>query len=434
MTVVEAKAPIRVIFRNASLIDGGRVRRDATVVVEGTRITAVTVGDVSAAPAPAPGVEVHDLAGRTLMPGLVTAHFHATYEDVAAPETPLGTEKPPAYLALRAARHYEQAILAGFTGAVSAGGPLDLDAQLELAIADGLAIGPRIVAGSRALVTTGDPSYYHGDWWWQMGNHGGYLTCDGAEEFRKAVRGEIARGAEILKIFPSGGHGLVESKDLRGLSPEELRAVVQAAHERGKKVRAHAVWKPIILECIAAGVDVIDHGDELDGGCIDAMARAGTFLVPSMRFLRLFLDDLAAQSGGKARTLAPLSAEYANMQKWLPVANGAGVKILLGDDYGARLLPHGSYAGELGFYVKECGIAAADVLRWGTRHGAELVGAGGQVAPGVHADLLVVDGDPLADVTLLEDPRRVHAIMKGGAFVRAPQRSDSALVTAPQRR
>jgi imidazolonepropionase-like amidohydrolase len=409
----------RLVFRNASLVDGGRVRRDATVTVEGTRITAVTVGDTSAPPPPVPGVDVFDLGGRTLMPGLVTAHFHATYDDVAAPLTPLGTEKPHGYLALRAARHYQLALQAGFTGAVSAGGPFDLDAQLELAIADGLVAGPRIVAGDRALVTTGDPSYYHGEWWWQLGNPGGYLVCDGAEELRKAVRGEIARGAEILKIFPSGGHGLVESKDVRGLAPEELRAVVQAAHERGKRVRAHAVWKPIILECIAAGVDVIDHGDELDGACVDAMARAGTFLVPSMRFLRLFLDELAAQAGGggkAARTLAPLSAEYANMQKWLPVANGAGVKILLGDDYGARLLPHGSYAAELGFYVRECGVTAADVLRWGTRHGGELVGAGGQVAPGVHADLLVVDGDPLADVTLLEDPRRVHAILKSGAF------------------
>jgi imidazolonepropionase-like amidohydrolase len=403
----------RVVFRGASIVEGARLVRGVTVVVEGSRI--VSVGDDGAHDAR--DAQVFELAGRTLLPGLVTAHFHATYEDLATPTTPVGTEKPPGYLALRAARHFERALLEGFTGVVSAGGPFHLDAQIALAIDDGLVRGPRIVAGSHALVTTGDPSYFHGDWWWELGNKGGYLVADGPAELRKAVRREIERGAGMIKIFPTGGHGLVEDRRIRGLSSDELRAVVAAAHERGKKVRAHAVWKPILLECIAAGVDVIDHGDELDGECIDAMAKAGTFFVPSMRFLRLFLDDLAQERGGKARALAPLAAEYENLRRWVPVASGAGVKLLLGDDYGVRLLPHRGYAEELAFYVRECGVAPADVLRWATQHGAELVGAGGRVAKGVHADLIVVDGDPLADVSVVADPEKLLAVMKNGAFV-----------------
>ncbi len=426
-----ARSKKRTVFLHASVIEGGGdVRRDATVVVEGSRIASVSEGGADAVRAV--DDETIDLAGKTLMPGLITTHFHATFSDLQMQRVQIGTEKPPAYLALVAARNYERTLHAGFTGAASAGGPCDIDAQLKMAIDDGLTVGPRILAGSHALVTTGDSTTL-GDWWWDMRNPGGYLSCDGPEDFRKAVRREILRGAEIIKIFPTGGHGLIQPSNVRGLSPEELHIIVQSAHERGKKVRAHASWKGMILECIAAGVDVIDHGDELDGECIDAMAAAGTFLVPSMLFLRNLLADVEGKDSGLARSLAPVRAEYESMRRWLPVANAAGVKICIGDDYGAKLLPHGDYAKELAFYVGECGIAAADVLRWATVHGAALMGLAGKtgvVAPGAYADLLVVDGDPLSNVAVLEDRSKLLAILKGGTFVKDELRGRPARGTA----
>ncbi len=408
----------RVIFRGANLLDGEHAPRpDTTVVVEDERITHVAQG---AGPEPGADDRVIELAGKTLMPGLVTCHFHAAYQNVTMQPVPLGTEKPPAYLAIAAANNVRTALHSGFTGVVSAGGPHDIDAQLKMAIEDGLIEGPRILAGSHGLDTTGDYNAL-GDWWWEVGNPGGHLICDGADAFRKQVRTEIRRGAEIIKLFPSGGHGIPEPNTTRGLSKDELRAAVEAAHERGRMVRAHCPWKHLILECIELGVDVIDHGDELDAEVIDAMLRAGTFLAPSMLFLKKLLGDVENVAQATAEQLRPIRADFDNMRKMLPEANAAGVKLVLGDDYGLVMMPHGIYAEELDLYVNTVGIPALDVIRWATVNGAELLGHGGElgtVEPGRLADLLVVDGDPSADVTVLQDRARLRAILLGGRFVK----------------
>ena len=167
-----ARPSHRLVFVRARVLEGGgAVRANATVVIEGSRIVSVSDGDELRRLDDDP----IDLAGKTLLPGLVTSHFHASFGDVGAQRVQIGTEKPPAYLAVRAAKNFERALHAGFTGAISAGGPGDIDAQIKLAIEDGVMDGPRILAGSHALVTTGDSTVL-GDWWWEMGNPGGYLA------------------------------------------------------------------------------------------------------------------------------------------------------------------------------------------------------------------------------------------------------------------
>jgi imidazolonepropionase-like amidohydrolase len=184
-------------------------------------------------------------------------------------------------------------------------------------------------------------------------------------------------------------------------------------------VRGHCAWRDVILECVAAGIDVIDHGDQMDDACIEAMARAGTFLAPSMFFTQQMIGPDAALALGTPEQMAPIRAEFDNMLRRLPQAQAAGVRIVLGDDYGIIVLRHGRYAEELEFYVKTVGIAPLDVLRWATRNGGELSGFPvGTIAPGQLADLLVVDGDPSVDVAVLQDRARLRAIVKGGAFVK----------------
>jgi imidazolonepropionase-like amidohydrolase len=408
----------RIVFRGANLLDGAAAARaDTTVVVEGERITRVTTGKL---PALDSNDRVIDLAGKTLMPGLISSHYHAAYNDVSMQPVPLGTEKPHGYLAVAAAKNLNTALQCGYTSVVSAGGPHNIDAQLKMAIADGLIQGPRIIAGSHGLDTTGDYNDL-GDWWWEIGNTGGNLNCDSPDEFRKAVRDEIRRGAEMIKIFPAGGHGIPEPDTTRGLTSEELRAVVEATHQRAMKIRAHCPWKNLILECIELGVDVIDHGDRLDTEVIRAMVDAGTFFAPSMLFLAKLLGDVDNEANATPEQLAPIRDDFDNIRKMLPEANAAGVKIVLGDDFGTLLMPHGSYAEELAFYVETVGISPLDVLRWGTRNGAELMGRAhelGAIAEGFLADLLVVDGDPIADIGVLQDRDRILAVVQGGEFVK----------------
>jgi len=237
----------------------------------------------------------------------------------------------------------------------------------------------------------------------------------------KVVLEEIKQGARILKLFVTGGHGNVHA-GTNEFSREELAAVVETAHARGVLVRAHCAWKREMLECIELGVDVIDHGDEIDAEVIDAMAEAGTFFDPSILYLeKLLAFEPLQHAPGFAPARDATQRELENLQRWLPEAQAAGVRIVLGDDYGAVFLPHGTYAEEIEFYVKRMGLAPLDVLRWATRNGAALMGREhelGAVEAGKLADLLVVDGDPSVDVSVLGDEARLLGILKGGAFVK----------------
>jgi len=407
----------RVIFRDANLLDGrSAARPHSTVVVEGERIEAVEAGE---GPAPRPGDRVVDLAGQTLLPGLFSCHFHAGFDGATLDIFPLGIDKPAGYLALRGANAVRKALHAGYTSIVGAGAGDDLDAQLKLAVEDGIIEGPRITAGSRNLGTTSGYIDLE-NWWWELGNIGAVRLADGPEEFRKVVRQEIKCGAQMIKLFVTGGHGNLHTATSE-FSRDELEAVVRAAHERGARVRAHCAWKREIMECIEVGVDVIDHGDEIDAECIQAMAEAGTFLAPSALFLEKLLGSADVQATAPPEMIETTQAELDNVLRYLPEANAAGVKIVPGDDYGTVLLPHGTYSEELEFYVKRVGIPALDVLRWATVNGAELARVAdelGSVEPGKLADLLVVDGDPSVDIAVLQDQDKIRAILKGGEFVK----------------
>lgn len=250
----------RLIFTNANLLDGEHAARpDSTVVVDGERIASVATGRADARS----GDRVVDLAGRTLMPGMITCHFHSTYHELGAAPAPLGLDKPPAYLALRAARNLETALRCGFTGAVSAGAAHDIDAAMKQAIADGLLCGPRFLAGSRDLSTTGHANDST-PWYWQLHSEAAIRLCDGPDEFRRGVRDEIKRGADIIKLFVTGGHGTTAPKDAPEMTGAELHAAVEAAHDRGRRIRGHIVNKRAILMAIEAGIDVIDHADDMD--------------------------------------------------------------------------------------------------------------------------------------------------------------------------
>ena len=172
-------------------------------------------------------------------------------------------------------------------------------------------------------------------------------------------------------MFVTGGHGTVAPSEQTEMTPEEITAGIEAAHQRGALVRGHIANRDAIHMALDAGIDVVDHGDGLDALAIERMVELGTFLVPSQLFPVRFAEMMG---GGGLGFTAAMGEDIERSLAMLPKANAAGVKLLCGDDYGAISLPHGRYADELEFYVKEAGIPPLDVIRWATRNGADLMG------------------------------------------------------------
>jgi imidazolonepropionase-like amidohydrolase len=419
----------RIFFRGANLIDGvHKPKRNATVVVEGERITAVgTNGD---APAPSAHDTVFDLAGKSLMPGMVQCHYHVAYPNITNLDD-IDMKYPATYLTLIAAKNAELLLRSGFTGAVGAGAVHNIDVTLKRAIDNGLIPGPRMLPCGRDIVTTGDSIDCHPNFW-QMKMEGIARICDGPDEFRKAVRDEIKQGVEMIKLYPTGGHGLSWPSEVMTISDDEMTAAAQAAHERGKKIRGHIASKKGIMKALKAGLDVIDHGDMMDDECVETLVKQGGYVTPSLYFPYLVMEE-KRRTGKASFDTGGMERGLENSYRMLGRAQAAGVKLLVGDDFGVGAMPHGDYAKELEAYVKGAGIPALEVIGWATHNGAELLGMKdelGTIESGKLADLLVVNGDPVADITVLQKRANLAVVMKGGNFVECQLKPGKATAKA----
>lgn len=411
------------VLNNAKVFDGQKMlSHKCSITIEGNRI--LSVGE-----APTTGIErTLDINGMTVMPGLISSHLHPDFYKFSLAQgfagEQLGKELPPGVLMAIGVRTCRVLLESGFTGYVGAGCGHDIDAQLKIAIELGIVPGPRLRACSRHIGTTAD--FNNSSKWWQVyATPGTDIRADGPQELRKAVREAVRCGAETIKIFASSGHGY-PARTIRNIARDEIAAVVNAAHECGVKVRAHVCDKALILECIELGVDILDHGDDVDEQCIDAMAKAGTFWVPSLIFPKVLLDLNMGDPEGK------LQVQLNNVRRMLPLAQKAGVRILVGDDYSGVFrdlleddpLDHavGCYGREFAYYGAIESLAPADVLSWGTKNPGELLVDApmkvGVIEPGALADLIVIDGDPIADLSLLAQPEQtLKAVMRDGVMV-----------------
>jgi imidazolonepropionase-like amidohydrolase len=409
----------RIIFSGANLLDGKiSARSGHSVAIEGNRICAV---GPDASLVRQPGDRVIELDGASLMPGMVQAHWHGSYCELDFNPPPVGLEKPPGYLMLLAAKHARLALSHGFTSVIGAATSDALDAQLKTAIEDGVAEGPRILSSGRWLITTGDSNDLPDFWSWDIRALGAQRYCDGADEFRKAVRQEIREGAEIIKIFMDGGHALLYGMDFVSMTDAELHAAVEATHHRQKLIRCHVTAKQGIMKCLAAGVDVYDHVDGMDRECIDGFVASGSFVCPSLYLTKAIIAKLTALGQENEPMVRALRADYDHMLEILPEASAAGVKLMVGDDWGTAMTPHGDYIKELEVYVNEAGIDPLEVIRWATRNAGECMQRGdplGTIEEGKLADLIVVRGDPSKNISILGDTANLLAIMKDGKFVK----------------
>ena len=412
------------VITNATLFDGRRLLPGRhSVTVDGNTIAAID--DPSTVTAPLAETEVIDAAGMTVLPGLITSHLHADFFKFDINDSDrLGKERPPGVMMAIGVRTCRVLLESGFTGYAGASCSNDIDAQLKMAIDEDLIPGPRIRACGHHLGTTGDMN--NGGRWWKAYQTPGTDVCaDGPDELRKLVRQEINRGAETIKIFASSGHGQLH-RTTRNMSRAEIAAIIEAAHERGAKVRAHVADKAMIMECIELGLDVVDHGDDIDDEVIAAMAEAGTFWVPSLIFPWSLLTLGFAEQNGVTQ------AQYDHVRAMLPAAHDAGVRILIGDDYSGVFrdaidndpLDHqiGNYGREFAYYGAIDGLSAEAVLSWGTSNAGQLLvdapARVGVIEPGALADLIIVDGDPVQDLSLLARPdEALKAVIRDGALV-----------------
>jgi imidazolonepropionase-like amidohydrolase len=403
----------RTTFVNAKIFDGvhGEYLDDSVVVVEGDRIVAVerTTGDTVRG-------EVVDVAGKTLMPGLIDAHCHVLGSSLRLTDV---EAQPLTYVASYASKMLGHALDCGFTTVRDVGGG---DAGIARAVADGLIRGPRVFFAGRALSMTGG----HGDFrdpFSAVGSCGCSaegrvaLVVDGEDAVRAAAREELRRGAHCIKIMLSGG--VLSPADpiwMDQFTDREVIAAVEEAARRRKYVAAHCHPPSSITRAAMLGVRTIEHATLIDESSAAAVKSAGAYVVPTTVIVRALLDD--AKAGRLPSWMSAKLGEVSDQSlKGLEIMDRSGLKVGFGTDLLGHLHTHQTRE----FLIRREVQSAAAILRSATSVNAEILMEPhlGRIQPGCYADILVVDGDPLEDIGVLaQDGRKLFVIMKAGEFVK----------------
>jgi imidazolonepropionase-like amidohydrolase len=360
------------------------------------------------------------------MPGLIESHFHATYFNVAALED-LDIKYPVEYVTLLAAANAKLALECGYTAARSGGSLFNIDVWLKKAIENELVLGPRLAASGREICGVGGLMDWNPDYR-KIGMEGLVLLINGADEARAAVRKLVKDGVEWVKTYPTGDAASPDINDHHTLCMtfEEMHAVVATAHNHGLKVTGHCRANEGIKNALRAGYDTIEHGTFMDAEALDLLLQRNVPVVPA-----LYFELMSIQRGpefglppkvieGHQETLDG-GAESARM------ILKAGGRLGMGGDYGFGWNPHGDYAKELSFFVNYVGFTPLETITCATKTGSEILGMSDQIGTlekGKLADVLVVDGDVIANIALLEDRKKFIAVMQGGS-VKAGRESKS---------
>lgn len=415
---VQAQA---LVVQAGQLLDrpGQAPRGAATLYIRDGRVAQVRDGHHGAEAFGAPAdTEVLDLRSHFVLPGLIDSHVHLTNDLGGVAGQLSEVQRGPADNALEAAVNARKTLFAGFTTVRNLG---DRDGEIRAlrdAIAAGKLPGPRILTANTSISATaghGDPRLgYREDLHAALdaGN-----VCDGVESCRRAVRSQVAAGADVIKLLITGG---VNSRIGAGLGAQmfedEARAVVDTSRMYGKKVAVHAHGADGINLALRLGVDSIEHGTLLDAEGLALFRRSGAYYVPTLSTVNGYRERLAANPEAyQGEVLEKIRWRIDITGKSLEQAVPAGVKIAFGTDAGVSL--HGRNADEFELMVAH-GMTPAQAIVAATRNAADLLGLGdsiGSLEPGKQADLVAVSGNPLEDVTVL---KRVQVVVKGGEVFR----------------
>jgi imidazolonepropionase-like amidohydrolase len=405
-----ADVPPKVVaLRAARLIDGrgGEVISPAVILVRGNRIESIG----GAVPE---GAQVIELGDMTLLPGLIDAHVHTLLQgDITAEDYDAQLFKESlAYRALRATRALKIALGNGFTTVrdLETEGAMYTDVDLKHAVNNGIIDGPRMVVSTRAMSVTGGygPSGYAPEVTHPMG----VQIVDGADEGRKAVREQIAHGADWIKVYADRSYFVAKDGTLSStptFNAEEMKAIVDEAHRLHHKVAAHAMARPGIENALNAGVDSIEHGVSIPGDLIEVMVAKGVYLCPT-----LTVTEYVAPGRGGIWTKIP-----AFHRDSFERALKRGVKIAFGTDAGGFPWDAINEAREFE-YETRFGMTPMQAIQTATRNAADLLDMSdriGTIEAGKFADIVAVPGNPLNDITAME---RVGFVMKDGKVYKRP--------------
>lgn len=405
------------LLRNARIFDGinDRLSEPRSILIEDGRILSILPSEQ-----PAMAETVVDLEGRTVMPGLIDAHFHAYASDIDFVKL---EQLPPTYLAQRGRHLMEDALRRGFTTVRDVGGG---DYGLWRALDEGWIEGPRLFYCGRAFSQSGG----HGD---IRAPHEDESLCgcagrgilakrvDGVDAIRKAAREALRKGAHHLKIFVSGG--ISSPSDpiwMLQFSEEEISAVVDEARRRRVYVAAHAYTAETIVRAVRLGVRTIEHGNLIDSEAARAVAEAGAYVVPTLATYEAFRRS-GAEDGAPQHLLDKLETVASKGLEAIRLCRAAGVKLGFGTDLLGPMHRHQRDE----FRLRGQAETPFQVLNSATAINAEILGMEGQlgcIALGSHADLLVIEGNPLEDLSLLfEDSDAIHSVWKAGRRVSRPK-------------
>jgi imidazolonepropionase-like amidohydrolase len=401
----DVAAPLKAV-RFGTLWDArGKVWKNAIVLVQGDRVKGVTT-DPAAIPA---GAAVIDLSRYTGLPGLIDAHTHMTYYTEETPGVPMLKQMQnvvPAVTVFLARKGALRTLEAGVTTVRDLGADQYMDLAMRDLINRGEMVGPRMFACGYGLYVTATPFRREG-----TPPVGG--LADGVPEVLRAVRQQVAAGADVIKLYASTGTD-DDVTQFQTYGYDEIKAAVDAAHQFGKKIAIHSYGPAGARDAVRAGTDSLEHATDMDDATIQEMARRGTYFVPTIDHNRYYIengDRIGYAPGYKERLAAFIQRNLETARK----ARRAGVRFAMGSD--AVYTMFGENTRELGWFVK-AGMTPEEALRTATVNGAALLGKEtelGAVAPGFLADLVAVEGDPLADIGVMLD--KVRWVMKGGSVV-----------------
>ena len=411
------------LFTNVRILDGtGALPYSGSVLVQGNRIRQV---GRSTAPISAGNAVVIDGAGATLMPGMCEAHTHFSWNDAATLSAIQTMPLEEHVLWCRTvARHYLEA---GFTSCVGAAcAKPRLDVVIRNAIDSGQIPGPRYLAASQEITVLGGlgdetlphlpfPEFSFG------------VNVCGPDEMRKAVRLFLKYGVDSIKLNLSGDNFTPQSPaETTWMLDEEVAAAMREVKMRGKRGIAHARSSESVKQALRHGIDLIYHASFVDNEALDLLeaAKDRVFVAPGIAILYAMLNE--AEAFGITNAMATemgYQIEWDAALESLSKMHKRGIRVLPGGDYGFAFTPHCQNARDLEFFVKYLGFTPMEAIRAATLYGGQIMMRPtelGVVKDGYLADLLLVDGDPLANLSILRDPKRILAVMKDGVFAKAP--------------